>query len=142
MHVNLAHMYSCLNSPIGRSSCGVCCPMHFPKASSLRLPKMLLNSSPFHSPVELLIAFSSQKVAQLNQREAFFGQRKGGASVCSIEEDVFFFFPFLTLLCKYRGGILFLCYCNPPRHRECAVFCKLGGHRDMWPANTEPLSDI
>lgn len=60
----------------GHSSCGVCCPMNFPKASSLRLPKMLLNGSPFHSPVELLIAFSSRKAAQLNQQEAF-GQRKG-----------------------------------------------------------------
>lgn len=39
------------------SSCGVCCPMNFPKASSLRLPKMLLNGSPFHSPVQLLMAF-------------------------------------------------------------------------------------
>lgn len=30
---------------------------------------MLLNGSPFHSPVPLLMAFSSQKAAQLNQQE-------------------------------------------------------------------------
>lgn len=106
--------------PRGHSSCGVCHPMNFPKASSLRLPKMLLNGSPFHSPVQLLMAFSSRRAAQLNQQEAF-GQRKG-AGKCSIELDVF---SCLTSLDKRREKSRFttpfLCCCNPHRQRECCV---------------------
>lgn len=80
-----------LSQPLSdHSSCGVCCPMNFPKASSLHLPKMPLNGGPFHSPVELLIVFSSQKAAQLNQQEAF-GQRKAARKCCNTEEDVFSF---------------------------------------------------
>lgn len=60
------------------SGWGVCCPVNFPKASSLCLPKMLLNGSPFHSPVQLLMAFSSPKGAQLNQQEPFGRRKRAG----------------------------------------------------------------
>lgn len=108
--------------PSGHSSCGVCCPMNFPKASSLRLPKMLLNGSPFHSPVQLLMAFSSRKAAQLNQQEAF-GQRKGAGKCLQHRGRCF---SFLTKLDKCREKqcfrTLFLCYCNPLRQQECSEF--------------------
>lgn len=81
--------------PSGHSSCGVCCPMNFPKASSLRLPKILLNGSPFHSPVELLIAFfffyPGKRHSSISKR--FFGQRKGAGKCLQHRGRCFFFFP-------------------------------------------------
>ena len=74
----------------GHSSCGVCCPMNFPKAFSPPLPKMLLNGSPFHSPVQPLMAFSSRRAAQLNQPEAC-GQRKSAGETFAVQRKMFSF---------------------------------------------------
>lgn len=63
--------------------------MDFPNVSLLHLPKMLLNGRPFHSPVEMLIAFSSWTQPQLNQQEAL-GRRERCQEVFAAWRRMFF----------------------------------------------------
>lgn len=119
----------------------VCCPMEYPKTTSLRLPKILLNGSLFHSPVQVLMAFSSWKAAQLNQQEAF-GQRKD-ARKCQQHEGRCFFL--LTWLDKYREEFQDSISVLLQSSAVAGVYCVrtvVRGHRGMWPAQSGAISDI
>lgn len=103
--------------------------MNFPKASSLRLPKILLNGSPFHSPVELLIAFfSSRKAAQLNQQEVF-RTVEGCREVFAAQRKMFFSLPDIALQVQ-RGNLVSELYFSVIAilrgSRSVPCSCKLG----------------
>lgn len=87
--MNPSHLYSCRSHQAATPVVVFAVSWISQKPPPLHLPKMLLNSSPFHSPMQLLMAFSSRKVAQLNQQKAF-GQRKGGREVFAAQRKMFF----------------------------------------------------
>lgn len=98
---------------------------------------MLLNGSPFHSPVQLLMAFSSQRAAQLNQQEDF-GQRKSAGKCLQYRGRCFSFMTNCSWANTGRSlvsGVYFCVSAALRGSRSELYFCKSGGTEACGPQN-------
>lgn len=122
------------------SSCGVCCPVNLPKASRLRLPKMLLNGGPFHSPVRLLMAFSPPESGTTQSAQGFW-TGEGCRKAFKTERKMFLPRWHSRTSTKWRivSGPYF-CYWNPQRQQKRDAASKVWGF--VWHLISQDIATL